>query len=105
MSLSTVKAWQLSLGLGCDTGQIQRLCSLMQVAREVGADFWTGGCVWYPTNVWDAQVPRGADGHTSEVMAVALELGLCQTTKRSQELRSVHGSTMYTRWSNTGTSR
>ena len=86
-------------------GQRQALHSFMQVAREVGGDFWTGGCVWFPTNDLDAQVPDGATWNTSGLVAFTLELELCQTKQQHQKSRIVHRSTMYMKWSNRDTSR
>ena len=77
----------------------------MQVARGLGADFWTGGCVWHPTNGLEGQMPHGRNSSTFGVMALTLELGLCQTQAQSQESHSIHGSTIYVRWSDSGTSR
>ncbi len=50
-------------------------------------------------------MPHGRNSSTFGVMALTLELGLCQTQAQSQESHSIHGSTIYVRWSDSGTSR
>lgn len=70
----------------------------MQVAREVGADFWTGGFVWHPTHA-AVKLPHAAETDTS-VVPHNLKLGLCQTGKEGVESVSVLENTMYIKWSN-----
>ena len=85
--------------------QQEALQLLMQVAREVGEDFWTGGCVWYPTDGLEAQVPHGASSGISGLMAFTLELGLCQTSQQRQAAQLVYKNIMYVKWADSDTSR